>query len=216
MRFNKEGGGKESGAKYKKRIILVTDGDKAAGQAIRVAAKNVGARCISMSIGNPTVWTGEELVKMIKDTPYDPVVVMFDDRGVEGKGPGEDALQYVVKHPDIQVLGILAVASNIREDRVKVDYSVTRGGWLIPGPVGKDGNYPGEYYPYLHGDTVAVLNHLDVPVIVGIGDIGKLDGADDCRKGAPLTTRAFEFILNRSGGSGTSRYKGCEGKYERE
>lgn len=48
----KEDEAKEDGVKFKKRVVLVIDGDKAAGQAVRVAAKNIGARCISMSIEN--------------------------------------------------------------------------------------------------------------------------------------------------------------------
>lgn len=45
-------------------------------------------------------------------TPYDPVFVMFDDSGFIGEGCGEKALKYVATHKQIDVLGILAVASN--------------------------------------------------------------------------------------------------------
>ena len=45
-------------------------------------------------------------------TPYDPVFVMFDDSGFIGEGSGEKALKYVATHKQIDVLGILAVASN--------------------------------------------------------------------------------------------------------
>jgi stage V sporulation protein AE len=38
-----------------------------------------------------------------------------------------------------------------------------------------------------------------VPVVIGIGDIGKMDGADDVKKGAPLTTKALRTIMERSG-----------------
>jgi stage V sporulation protein AE len=39
-------------------------------------------------------------------------------------------------------------------------------------------------------------------VVVGIGDIGKMDGSDDPDRGAPLTTRALKEILSRSGFNG--------------
>ena len=74
-------------------------------------AKEIGGRCISMSHGNPSVLKGHEIVKLIKKTAHDPVLIMFDDSGFIGEGAGEQALKYVVYHPDIEVLGIIAVAS---------------------------------------------------------------------------------------------------------
>ena len=44
-----------------------------------------------------------------------------------------------------------------------------------------------------------ILNDLEVPVVVGIGDIGKMNGADDYHYGAKVTTRALLEIINRSG-----------------
>jgi stage V sporulation protein AE len=46
---------------------------------------------------------------------------------------------------------------------------------------------------------VDVLNDIDVPFIVGIGDIGKMDKADDIGRGCPITRKAIEEILIRSG-----------------
>ena len=37
---------------------------------------------------------------------------------------------------------------------------------------------PEDFKEYLQGDTVDVLNKLNIPIIVGVGDIGKQDGAD--------------------------------------
>lgn len=37
---------------------------------------------------------------------------MFDDKGDSEKGIGEVAMEYVASHPDIEVLGAVAVASN--------------------------------------------------------------------------------------------------------
>ncbi|OAT86455.1 stage V sporulation protein AE [Desulfotomaculum copahuensis] len=187
------------------RVILVTDGDAVARQAVEVASRNVGARCISLSAGNPTILSGPDLVALIKRAPHDPVVVMLDDRGATGAGPGERALEYICRHPDIQVLGVVAVASNTTGARgVRVDESVTRTGNLVPGAVDKFGaaRRPGRK---LHGDTVEILNRLPVPLTVGLGDVGKMLGADDYRCGAPVTARALQEILNRSERNGSGQ-----------
>ncbi|MCL6635773.1 MAG: stage V sporulation protein AE, partial [Peptococcaceae bacterium] len=158
------------------------------------------------SAGNPTAWSGEELVAFIKKAPRDPVVVMLDDRGCHGMGRGEAALAYLAGHPDIQVLGVLAVASNTEKVRgCRVDASICRDGKVVRGPVDKWGR-PGR--TMLEGDTVEVMDRLDIPLVIGIGDIGKMDGADDAEKGAPMTTRALETILDRSGFYAYGRGKG--------
>ena len=189
----------------KRKVILVTDGDEAARQAIEVASQNVGAETISASAGCPTFWSGEELVKLIQQSQHDPVVVMFDDKGVAGTGKGEQALQYVVEHSDIEVLGALAVASNTYAPGIRVDSSITKEGQFVPGPVNKYGKKSPQYIKNIHGDTIDILKYLDIPVIIGIGDIGKMDGADDYRSGAKITTKAFQEILDRSGFYGSSR-----------
>jgi stage V sporulation protein AE len=164
--------------------------------AVEAAARNIGARCISRSAGNPTTQSGEELVDMIKTAPMDPVVVMLDDRGYNGMGRGEEAMAYIARHPEIQVLGVLAVASNTAKVcGCEVDLSVSRYGEIIENPVDKLGR-PGD--ALLKGDTVEIIDSLNIPFIVGIGDIGKMDGADDVEKGAPLTTKALKTILERS------------------
>lgn len=181
----------------KRKVILVTDGDRIAKKAVEIAARNIGARCISCSAGNPTTQTGEELVDLIKTAPRDPVVVMLDDRGFNGMGRGETAMAYIVKHPEIQVLGVLAVASNTEKVcGCKVDLSVTRNGDLIEEPVDKMGR---PKQSLQEGDTVEVIDNLNIPLVVGIGDIGKMDGVDEAEKGAPVTTRALKTILDRSG-----------------
>ena len=48
------------------------------------------------------------------------------------------------------------------------------------------------------GDTVDILESIDVPVIVGIGDPGKMDGKDCCDKGATIITKALKEIIERS------------------
>ena len=80
----------------RRRVILITDGDEYAKRAIEHVAHEVGGRCITMSQGNPSVLTGEELVNLIKKAANDPVLVMFDDSGLVGEGAGERALKYVL------------------------------------------------------------------------------------------------------------------------
>ncbi|MDD2554700.1 MAG: stage V sporulation protein AE [Desulfotomaculaceae bacterium] len=180
----------------KRKVILVTDGDQIAKAAVETAARNIGARCISCSAGNPTTQSGEELVNLIKSAPQDPVVVMLDDRGYNGTGRGEEAMAYIAGHPEIQILGVLAVASNTAQvNGCVVDLSVSRDGQIIEEPVDKLGR-PGDYP--LKGDTVESIDRLDIPLVVGIGDIGKMDGADDVEKGAPLTTKALQSILAKN------------------
>lgn len=181
----------------KRKVILITDGDRIAKGAVEVAARNIGARCISCSAGNPTPRSGEELVELIKTAPRDPVVLMLDDRGFNGTGRGEQAMAYIAGHPEIQVLGVLAVASNTEKVcGCQVDASVSRSGEVIGGPVDKCGE---PKHDLLEGDTVEIIDSLDIPLVIGIGDIGKMDGADEVEKGAPLTTKALKTILDRSG-----------------
>lgn len=161
------------------------------------AARRLGLRCISASAGNPTPLSGPELVELIKQAVHDPVLVMVDDKGNPGTGPGEEVLAYICRHPDIRVLGAVAVASNTRRAQgVEVDLSVDRGGRVREGPVDKDGQP--RKRGRLRGDTVDVLNRLSVPLIVGVGDPGKMEGADDLEAGCEITTRAIMEILERS------------------
>lgn len=186
--------------KRRRKVIIVTDGDRCAGRTVQVAAKNIGARFISLTTGNPTPLQGPEIVKLIKEAPTDPVVILVDDKGKRGFGRGEQALKYVAEHPDIDVLGAVAVASNTSNtEGIEVDESITREGVVVQGPVDKLGCQEKKGHQYLEGDTVDVINRLDIPIIVGTGDTGKMDFADDCYKGAPITTRALREIIDRSG-----------------
>jgi stage V sporulation protein AE len=184
----------------KVRVILITDGDSNARQVIELLANELGLRCISASAGNPTPVSGEELVALLKQTPYDPVLVMFDDRGNPGKGKGESVMEQIAKHPDIAVLGALAVASGADgADGVNVDFSVSRQAEIEPYAVNKYGQICAQDGQLaVHGDTLGILNSLQVPVIIGIGDIGKMGKADDITYGAPVTRKAIMEILKRS------------------
>ena len=181
----------------KRRVILVTDGDGIARKAVETAALRIGGRCISKSAGNPTPMSGRSIVELIKQTPYDPVVVMVDDRGHTGMGKGEKAIRDIVQSPDVEILGVVAVASNTEGvNGARIDFSVTKDGNIIENTVDKYGNkLEGNK---INGDTVDILESVDVPVIVGVGDPGKMDGKDCCDKGAPIITKAIKEIMERS------------------
>lgn len=181
----------------KKKVIIVTDGDLVAQRAVEAAAKNIGGRCISRSAGNPTPISGREIVEYIKQAKYDPVVVMVDDRGDTHKGDGEEAMEYILNCGEVDVLGVIAVASNTNGVRgIKVDYSIDRNGNIVKKGVDKSGVVKDD--KIVKGDTVDVLNDKRAPIIIGVGDIGKMDGFDNVEIGAPIITKAMEEIIRRS------------------
>lgn len=182
----------------KKKVIIVTDGDMAAKAAVEKATSNIGGRCISSSAGNPTVLSGEEIIRRIIETPKDPVVVMVDDKGAVGKGRGETAMDEILKCSDLDVLGVIAVSSNGKDCYgIEVDCSVTREGKVVYTAVDKDGTdlHTGR----LCGDTLSILKLKHNLFIVGIGDPGKMYYSDDAQKGSPITTKAMKLILEHNG-----------------
>ncbi|TCS84090.1 stage V sporulation protein AE [Tepidibacillus fermentans] len=180
----------------KRKVIFITDGDVVAKEVIEEVAKMIGGRCISRSSGNPTPYNGLQLVEMIKNTPYDPVLVMFDDNGRGNKGEGEKAMEFIAKHPDMEVLGAVAVASNTKYvEGTTIDFSVDRNGRVVESGVNKDGDTVGGPLR-IYGDTVDILDKLDIPVVVGIGDIGKMGGRDQVKYGSPITLKAIQTILD--------------------
>lgn len=186
-------------ANQRRKVILVTDGDYVAQKVIEEVARQIGGRCISLSAGNPTPLTGMQMVTLIKQAANDPVLVMFDDNGNYGCGRGEQAIEYVVKHPDIEVIGAIAVASNTKWVRgMQVQCSIDNLGRIVDEAVDKDGYSDRSLENHIYGDTVDILNNLNVPNIIGIGDIGKMEGKDHIRHGSPITRKAVEWILERS------------------
>lgn len=182
----------------KRKVIMITDGDLYAKKAIELVAREVGGRCISMSQGNPSHLSGKELVHLIQKAKSDPVLVMFDDSGYVGEGTGEQAMRIVANDPSIEVIGIIAVASKTRRaEWTKVDVSIDRYGNLTSKGVDKYGMEEMETGKII-GDTVYCIDELNVPLVVGIGDIGKMARLDDYRKGSPITKLAVEIILERS------------------
>jgi stage V sporulation protein AE len=194
----------------KRKIIVITDGDKAAKNAIELVAKKVGGKCISASAGNPTPLDGAQIIELIKKAPSDPVFVMIDDKGHCGKGRGEQAFESLLQSPEIEILGVVAVASDTLGTKgVKVDISITKEGQIVNQAVNKQGNLKDEKSNILEGDTVDILNDAQIPVIIGIGDIGKMEGFDSLEKQSPVTTRAIEEILIRSGYLYVECYRYC-------
>jgi len=178
----------------KKRIIVITDGDEVAQRAVRVAGKSLGLRVISRSGGNPTPLSGKEIASLVKQAPRDPVLVMVDDRGRWYRGRGERALAQLAQDPELEILGVVAVAANTEGAQgTPVDYSIDNRGRIVPGAVDKNGRpLPGSI---LQGDTVDILNEISVPLVIGIGDVGKNNGQDALKLGVPITIKAIREIL---------------------
>lgn len=184
----------------RRKVILITDGDHVAQSVVEHVARQIGGRCISRSAGNPTPLNGSALVEVIKQAAYDPVLVMFDDRGCPFEGKGEHAIRFLAAHPDIEILGAVAVASNTHFVRgVTVDVSVNADGDVIHHGVDKEGEAEPSDLPRIFGDTVDILENVAIPVIVGIGDIGKMFGRDGMHRGHPVTKKAVEYILHFHG-----------------
>lgn len=176
------------------RVIVVTDGDETAWRAIRTASRDLGLHPLRASAGNPTPVDGATLIEAIQRAPKEPVVVMVDDRGEAGTGAGEVALRQLLGAPGLNVLGVVAVASNTEPvSGVRPVYSVDRNADLISGAVDKTGHPDGTV---LKGDTVDVLRRTEVPVI-GLGDPGKMAGQDAAGRGAPATRAALAALLGR-------------------
>lgn len=178
-----------------RKVIVVTDGDDLSRRALQMAARQIPARVISRSAGNPTKLTAPQLVDYVKRAKYDPVIVMFDDNGDRGVSVGEQALFDLVAHPDVEVIGALAVASNTSlVQGIEVDFSIDCTGRRVESGVNKDGIAIGS--DKVFGDTVDVLRRLRVPVVVGIGDIGKMGGRDSPERASPITTAALRAIVD--------------------
>lgn len=121
---------------------------------------------------------------------------MVDDIGNPQFGEGEKALAYLLGHPEMEVLGVIAVASNTESVKgVEVSYSIDHTGKVVHNAVDKNGYETNT--KILYGDTVDVLNSFSVPIIIGIGDIGKINGVDRHTKGAPIITKALKEIISK-------------------
>ncbi|MFC0523088.1 stage V sporulation protein AE [Pontibacillus salicampi] len=181
-----------------KKVIVITDGDEYARKAIDHLATSIGGTCLGHLAANPTTATKEEFLKAIHSAPSEPIYVLFDDAGVPGIGPGEKVLLQMAQEQSISIIGAIAVASHTKfQEWSRFDFAVDGDGELIPFGVDKEGIAELEV-GRISGDTVYCLDQLDIPTIVAIGDIGKMRGKDDVAKGAPITRRAVELILERA------------------
>ena len=178
----------------RRKVIIVTDGDEVARHAVETATTNIGGRCISLSAGNPTQLTGSEIVEQVMKAVHDPIVVMFDDNGNKNEGRGEKALRSLSSYPQVNIIGAVAVASGTKtQSGLKVDFSIDRNGKKVLFGVNKLGFQTSDNQVF--GDTTTILKELDIPVIVGLGDPGKMDGLDNPLKGAPITTKALSEVI---------------------
>ncbi len=183
----------------KRKVIVFTDGDQTAYEALSQACDELGCHPLRASQGNPTPLAGRQLVRAVLEAPKEPVVVMVDDRGDAGPGPGEAALADLTRAPELEVLGVVAVAANTRPVRgVDVTRSVDQHASLTTGAVDKEGRpVPSQT---LKGDTVDVLQAFRGPII-GLGDPGKMQGHDSLAEGVPATRRALLEILRTAEGN---------------
>jgi len=183
-----------------RRVVIVTDGDCTALESVERACDNLGARCISITgcrNTKDTHWTPKEVEELVLSSPRDPVVVLVDDEGFQGEGGGERIIRHLVGSDRIKVVGVVAVASNLQEGvGATVHASITADGNIVDQPVNKDGDVD-DSNGEIKGDTVEVLNELNIPLVVGLGDPGKMNMADDAKQGAPLTTKAIKWLLDR-------------------
>ena len=183
------------------KVIAVTDGDDTAAKAVERAAAELDLSVIYESGGNPTSISGEKMVEKIKEEADDTVLVMFDDQGEIGTGLGEEAFLTLLADSEIEIIGVLAVASNLKEVQgIRPDFSITQNAELVNEPVDKTGKAEAAEHQILEGDTLDVLNRLSDTLIVGVGDLGKMEEKDLVQDGAPITTKAISEILQRSEG----------------
>lgn len=181
----------------KRKVIIVTDGDRIARKAVETAADNIHGRCISMSAGNPTSLSGSDIIKLIKIAKYDPVIVMVDDRGNIGKGKGERAMEFIINSKEVEVIGVIAVASNtIGGKGAKVNLSIDKFGNAVSCAVDKHGNKMNN--KILKGDTVNSIDNYSQIFTVGIGDPGKMDDLDSIESGSPIITKALKKIIEEN------------------
>lgn len=184
-----------------RRVVVVTDGDCKALAAVERAAENVGARCISLTgcrHRDDARWTPEEVEELVLSTPRDPVILMVDDEGRQGEGWGEQILRRLCNSQQLKVVGVVAVASNMDGGTsVDVDLAVTADGQVVQEAVDKEGKRDALHRKALKGDTVENIHALEIPRVIGLGDPGKMNFADDAKAGAPITTKAIEMALQQ-------------------
>ena len=175
------------------KVVVVSDGDQSAWRAARRAVAELGLGLLDCTEGNPTRASFAVVLAELAASPYEVVVVLADDGGLGGFGPGEQLIALLAHAPQVQLLAAVAVASWAHHDGdVVVDASVTAAGQIVRTAVDKEGRpLKGRR---LDGDTVGILDSLPVP-IVGVGDIGDEGHAAD----AAVLRRAIVEALRLGG-----------------
>ncbi|WP_186578308.1 stage V sporulation protein AE [Aquibacillus kalidii] len=181
----------------KKKVIVITDGDEYARKTINFLAGEIGGTSLSFLSDNPTHVSPEEVKKAIQNATSEPVYVLVDDAGTQGIGSGEKILISLAEDPEVEILGAIAVAAHTKNlEWSRFTVAIDNQGELIANGVDKQG-IPIPEVGRINGDTVYALDQLDLPIVVAIGDIGKMYGRDDIKKGSPITRQAIEMILER-------------------
>ncbi len=182
-----------------KRVIIITDADEYARKSVITISKEIGGYCLADFASNPTEVEPKDFIQRILSINEDPIYVLVDDAGIQGIGPGEKVIQALFDHPDIVIIGALAVASHTRHSEwTRIDLAINQDGEFVGNGVDKEGVIELEG-PRINGDTVYILDQLQIPNVIAIGDIGKMHGKDDVKKGSPITKKALKFILEREG-----------------
>lgn len=71
-----------------KKVVIISDGDQQAWRVARRAAADLGLGLIDLTGGSPTYANVREVEEAILASPYEVVVVLADDAGAAGVGPG--------------------------------------------------------------------------------------------------------------------------------
>ncbi|WP_117169312.1 stage V sporulation protein AE [Paraliobacillus sediminis] len=180
-----------------KQVIIITDGDQYAQQAIDYIAKTLGGTSLSEFAGNPSAYKPRDIIQAVYQAKKNPVFVLVDDAGVFGIGSGEETILALANDPIITILGVVAVAAHSKNmEWSRVTLSIDQEGQIIEHGVDKEG-VPVSEVGRINGDTVYILDQMDLPNVIAIGDIGKMHGYDDKSKGYPITLKAIELILER-------------------
>ncbi len=181
-----------------KEIIIITDGDHYARKAMEYISKKLGGTALIALADNPSKITPVQMIEHIKQAKTKLVYVLIDDAGFSGVGAGESILQAIAEDDDLVIIGAVAVAAHTRnKEWTRITFAVDQDGNVINDGVNKEG-IPTYEHGRINGDTVYLLDQLAIPIVVGVGDIGKMNRRDDLSKGCPITTKAIELILERS------------------
>ncbi|WP_226034630.1 stage V sporulation protein AE [Aquibacillus saliphilus] len=185
----------------RKKVIIITDGDKYAKRTLDYLATQIGGTCLSYLSDNPTSVTSGQVVRAVHNAKSEPVYVLIDDAGVTGVGAGEKVLLALHNDSSTEIIGAIAVAAHTKNmEWTRFTLAIDNDGELIPNGVDKEG-VPIPDLGRINGDTVYSLDQLQLPIVIAIGDIGKMYGKDDIKKGSPITRKAIELILERGGNS---------------